>query len=227
MLTLDDAAKMLDLPPQTILRWAREGKIPASEAEDGRYLFDQKKLLKWSWHHNIFLNRNYQQNGDSRSYKSVPLGSLLRRGGIHYGIPGDSREDILSNGLKLIPLPDTIQRSFVLDLLIQRERLASTGIGRGIAIPHPRHPVQDIPEPGVIAVGFPEHPIDYGAIDGQPVFVLFFLFSITMKSHLHFLARLSHFFHDEQFYGLLKEQAEAKEILARVEQIESSFEQPR
>ena len=68
-----------------------------------------------------------------------------------------------------------------------RESLGSTGIGDGIAIPHVRNPiVMHIPRP-TITLCFLEHPIDFGALDGQPVHTLFTIVSPTVRAHLHLL----------------------------------------
>jgi mannitol/fructose-specific phosphotransferase system IIA component (Ntr-type) len=56
--------------------------------------------------------------------------------------------------------------------LLERESLGSTSIGRGIAFPHSRAPV--VKEPAV-ALGISQTGIEYGSMDGQPVFVFFLL----------------------------------------------------
>ena len=44
----------------------------------------------------------------------------------------------------------------------------------------------------LVVVVFPSVPIEYGALDGQPVHTLFFLFACDDKRHLHLLAKLAH-----------------------------------
>jgi mannitol/fructose-specific phosphotransferase system IIA component (Ntr-type) len=60
--------------------------------------------------------------------------------------------------------PDAVRP--VLDAVLRREQLGSTGIGRGLAIPHPRHPAVARPL-GVLAVCRP--PVPFNSLDGEPV----------------------------------------------------------
>lgn len=66
-----------------------------------------------------------------------------------------------------------------------------TALSNGVGVPHTRDfLLQESFD--VVAVAFPEHPIEYGALDGQPVHSLFFLFACDDKRHLHLLAKLAH-----------------------------------
>ncbi len=77
----------------------------------------------------------------------------------------------------------------VFEVLIERERLGTTGVGQGIAIPHGRLPLDKI-------FGFfarLDSPIDYEAVDGQPVDLVFMLLAPegAGADHLKALARVS------------------------------------
>src|SRR5438034_985186 len=62
-----------------------------------------------------------------------------------------------------------------------REALQSTGVGDGIAIPHVRNPIVLHVSRPMITLCFLERPIDFGALDGKPVHVLFSLISPTVR----------------------------------------------
>lgn len=83
----------------------------------------------------------------------------------------------------------------VLETLMQRERLGSTGVGRGIAIPHAR-----IPQVSKIVSVFArlQEPIDFDALDGEPVDLIFLLLAPEHAGadHLKALARLSRLLRD-------------------------------
>ncbi len=89
-------------------------------------------------------------------------------------------------------LPEEVDREFLLRVLVAREEFSSTGIGEGIAIPHVRNPVVLHISKPMVTLFFLEHPIDFGAIDGQPVFALFMLISPTVRAHLHLISRLAY-----------------------------------
>ena len=96
-------------------------------------------------------------------------------------------------------LQDVAQRAAVLtgldareifDTLLQRERLGSTGVGRGIAIPHGRMPGL----PSIVSVfARLDEPIDFEALDNEPVDLIFLLLAPEHAGadHLKALARIS------------------------------------
>jgi PTS system nitrogen regulatory IIA component len=109
----------------------------------------------------------------------------------------------------------------LLELLEGREALASTGVGDGIALPHARDPlVVPVDDPTVLLC-FLAKPVDFGAVDAQPVSTLFLLLSPTVRSHLQLLARVSFAVHDAQVKELLRAQAPRESILERIGAIES------
>jgi PTS system nitrogen regulatory IIA component len=83
----------------------------------------------------------------------------------------------------------------IFDQLLQRERLGSTGIGRGVAIPHARVPgIKKIT--GVFARL--DHAIDFDAVDDEPVDLVFMLLAPEGEGadHLKALARIARVFRD-------------------------------
>ena len=91
----------------------------------------------------------------------------------------------------------------VFKTLNDRERLGSTGLGKGIALPHGRLEGLETP---VIAVAKLTKPIDYDAIDGQPVWLAICLLVPidANETHLKLLSRLASGFEDEDFINRLE-----------------------
>jgi PTS system nitrogen regulatory IIA component len=67
-------------------------------------------------------------------------------------------------------------------------------------------------ESPTVTLCFLEHPIDFRAIDGQPVSVLLTLISPTVRAHLHLLSRLGFVMQNREFKTALKQQA-SREVL--------------
>jgi PTS system nitrogen regulatory IIA component len=91
----------------------------------------------------------------------------------------------------------------IFDVLLERERLGTTGIGNGTAIPHGRIP--DLPKiQGVFARL--EKPIDFEAIDNQPVDLIFLLLTPDNAGadHLKALARISRLLRDKSICDKLR-----------------------
>jgi PTS system nitrogen regulatory IIA component len=113
-----------------------------------------------------------------------------------------------------------VDREFLFRVLLAREGLASTGIGDGIAIPHVRNPIVLHVARPTITLCFPEVPVDFGAMDGQPVRALFTLVSPTVRSHLHLLTRLAFALRDEGFKKLVLGQGSRDDLLAEAARVE-------
>jgi PTS system nitrogen regulatory IIA component len=84
----------------------------------------------------------------------------------------------------------------IFDVLLERERLGTTGIGGGTAIPHGR--MADLPQLYAIFARL-EKPVDFEAIDSQPVDLIFLLLTpdAAGADHLKALARLSRLLRDK------------------------------
>ena len=92
----------------------------------------------------------------------------------------------------------------VLEHLEERERLGSTGFGRGVAIPHAR--IAGLPRP-VAALIKLRQPIDFASADGMPVDLVVGLLSPENSgaTHLHALAAISRLMRDERVHEALSE----------------------
>ena len=84
----------------------------------------------------------------------------------------------------------------IFERLIERERLGSTGLGKGIALPHAR--IDELQQARAVFIKLKE-PVDFDAIDGQPVDLIIALLVPTdaNDAHLKILAGLAQFFSDE------------------------------
>ena len=136
----------------------------------------------------------------------------LKSGGVYYRIEGTDKSTVLRNMVEVMRLPEEVDREFLCQVLLARETLGSTGVGDGIAIPHVRNPiVLHITKP-TITLCFLEHPINFEAIDGEPVNVLFTLISPTVRAHLHLLSRLGYVLKNPEFKAAIKRQ-ELRDVL--------------
>ncbi len=101
----------------------------------------------------------------------------------------------------------------VLEVLMQRERLGSTGIGGGIAIPHGKLPKLDRLF-GVFARL--ERPVDFEALDGQPVDLVFLLLApeASGADHLKALAQVARLLRDSEVARKLRESRDAEALYA-------------
>lgn len=100
----------------------------------------------------------------------------------------------------------------IFDSLIGRERLGSTGLGKGVALPHGRMNGLDAPIAALLTL---EQGIDYDAIDNQPVDLLFGLLvpEESTDEHLKILAGLAEMFSNSDFCTNLRKSNSAEDCL--------------
>lgn len=222
-MTIHEVAQCLNLHVSTVERWIRQGRIPIQKTGNG-YLFSESVLKKWAAMYRLpFL---IPEKVKSRGYEErlENLLSAMKRGGVLYDIKGDDVEAALKSAVENMPVLSKTSKKEVYQLLLERERLTSTGIGKGVAIPHPRDPLSDALKSPVISTCFLEKPIDFDAVDGRPVFVMFILLSQSIKIHLHLLSRFSFCVRDNSFVEFLKTSPDEASFFAKIADFEKQLD---
>jgi nitrogen PTS system EIIA component len=148
-----------------------------------------------------------------RESRFLWISSPGRKRTIHFDVPGEDKLSVLKNVVTLLPLPPQVDSEFLLQVLLARETLGTTAVGDGVAIPHVRNPILLHMAPPSITLCFLRTPIDFGAMDGKPVRILFTLTSPTVKSHLHLLSRLAHALREPRFKEALRAPVNAAKIM--------------
>lgn len=117
-------------------------------------------------------------------------------------VDAENKRDILESLSKLFAEAWELDAENVLEFLDEREKLGSTGFGRGVAIPHAR--IAGITRP-VAALMKLRQPADFQSADGLPVDLVFGLLSPENSgaSHLHALAAISRLIRDEEIRDAL------------------------
>jgi len=151
------------------------------------------------------------------------LVEALEVGGIFYGLKDTNKESALRALVQVLPVPEGVDRELLLRLFLAREASATTAIGDGIALPHVRNPIVLHVARPMVTLGFLERPVEFGALDGKPVQVLFTLICPTVRSHLQTLSRLSFALHDEIFKAVLTRRGQSEEIMKEARRIEAAI----
>ena len=128
-------------------------------------------------------------------------------------ISADSKQAILEQLANRFAGVYGLDPVLVLERIEEREKLGSTGFGRGVAIPHARIP--DLPRP-VAAFMRLEAPVAFDSADGMPVDLVFGLLSpeAAGAAHLHALAAISRMMRDERTHAALSEAPGAEALYA-------------
>ena len=148
---------------------------------------------------------------------------LIRRGGGFRIIPGAAPRDLLVNLIGTIDLPPSLDRTALLNAVLEREALMPTAVGNGIALPHPRNPMIAESAEQFVSIVFAERGLNWEALDGKPVSTVMLILSASPKMHLHTLSRINYFCRQRSFVELLERRASPEEILHIIEETEKTW----
>jgi len=228
-LKIRDVAELLNVSETTIRRWLAEGKIPAYKLNH-QYRFSKIEIENWVMSCKTGEEREGRvELSDEPEQENVGTHKFSLFRAIHKGlvlrdIDGDTKEEVIQNAMKLIAKELKADAEVVTELLLDRERLMPTSLNHGIAVPHTRdfHFKESY---DVVAVVSPKKPIEYGALDGEKVHTLFFLFACGDKRHLHLLAKLAHMASDAKNLEYFKTKPLKPDLLKYVKSWESNIKE--
>ena len=109
----------------------------------------------------------------------------------------------------------------IVEAVLKREELGSTGIGRGVAVPHTKHPTVD-KLCGTVAVS--EEGVEFDSLDGEKVHLLFLLVSPPDRpgDHLRALENISRQLRDDSFCNFLKQSKTPEDIWQLLEEADNN-----
>jgi fructose-specific phosphotransferase system IIA component len=155
------------------------------------------------------------------------IASILEEPFIAIDLKAEDKEEVLNRMVDMLG-----KSSKVLDLdkvrtaIQERERIMSTGVGHGFAIPHAKtDALSDI----VAAFAITSEPIDFQALDGQPVRLVFMLVGREshVGTHLKLLSRISRLMNSDAFREQLLHAKTAAEVLQMFNEEESRYFETR
>jgi PTS system nitrogen regulatory IIA component len=217
-----DVSAALDVSEDTVIRWIHQRGLPARHVA-GQYRFHRAELLEWATANSVRVRADLFDRFDDEDEPPPNLSEALERGGIFFRLRDTNRNKALEAMVEVLPVPADLDRSLLLRLFLAREDAASTGLGGGIALPHVRNPiVLHVPRP-MVTLCFLERPVDFGAIDGQPVHTLFAAICPTTRQHLQILARITSALHDPAFKAAVAAQSPAEVLLREAQRVDAAI----
>ncbi|HRW58503.1 MAG TPA: PTS sugar transporter subunit IIA [Chlamydiales bacterium] len=237
-LKIKDVSDLLNVSEASIRRWLADGKIPAYKL-NGQIRFSRIEIENW-----VLKCRVNQQNfgsfpfaeekvslkakdthslvGSKMGTQAYSLYRAMNYGNVLVNVEGDTKEEVICNAVAQIAKDLNLDASVLADLLLDREKLMSTGLNHGVAVPHTRDFVLQ-KDFDVVTVVYPKKPIEYGSLDGEKVHTLFFLFACTDKRHLHLLAKLAHLSKDWENLEFFQNRPSKQDVLSYVKKWESKI----
>lgn len=206
-LSTREASRLLHVSERTMKRWIRQGLFGAADPDGA---IDREALLRWAQEHGI-------ATGTQRRERPKPAADLLadamQRGAVTTGCAPESAAEAISIAIGAVPGLSDEQRTELESAVRDRERMASTGLGHGVALPHPRKPPKHLFAEPVISVCFPDEPLDWAALDGEPVSCVILLLSPSAPVHLQILSRVAFALRLPEFRNLLRERPTREQLV--------------
>ncbi|AEN73111.1 putative PTS IIA-like nitrogen-regulatory protein PtsN [Rhodothermus marinus SG0.5JP17-172] len=142
---------------------------------------------------------------------------------IRVGLPGHTKEEVLNHLIDLLRgHPAVRDLEAVRQAVLARERMMSTGVGKGLGLPHAKTPAVTTT---VAAFAITAEPVEFDAIDQQPVRLLFLLVGpgAAKSQHIKLLSRISRLMNRDGFRTRLLEARTPEEVLHLFEEGESQL----
>ncbi|MCM8767426.1 MAG: PTS sugar transporter subunit IIA [Candidatus Omnitrophica bacterium] len=128
----------------------------------------------------------------------------LKEDCINTNLKSRDKKSVLKEMIKMLEKNGYIKDSEkILEAVMDREKLGSTGIGQGIAIPHVKtDQVNEI----ICALGLSQTGVDFDSLDGEPVYIIFLVLAPTKSigQHLKTLAKIARLLKDKVFRNALR-----------------------
>lgn len=190
----------------------------------GEFRFEEAELGRWARNQGLSVGVGQSAVAPvSVAHEAQPLVAAVTRGTILHRVPGVSAGEVLSNLVELAPLDESCDRLALLEQLQAREALASTALGHGVALPHPRTPAKTFVQKPMVVIAMIDGHADWKALDEELVHTAILLLSPSPKEHLVVLSRIAFLLRNSDFIDALRSHACADDLLALIDKLESGF----
>jgi len=156
----------------------------------------------------------------------MKITDILTEQFVRTNLPGSTKDEVLDAMIEIASASERVtDKEKVRNAILEREKIMSTGVGSGFAIPHGKtDAVNDI----VGAFAVTSQPIDYKSLDEQPVRIIFLLVGRDnmVGPHIKLLSRISRLMNKEDFRNKLLAAATPSQILDLFKQEEASYFEP-
>ncbi len=153
----------------------------------------------------------------------MKISDILEEKLVKTNLAAQSKEEVINAMIDLVSQsPKVLDKEKVRNAIFEREKIMSTGVGNGFAIPHGK---TDAVADTIAAFGVTAQPIQYQSLDEKPVRLVFLLVGKDnmVGPHIKLLSRISRLMNKEEFRNKLLETKTPKEILEVFRLEEASY----
>ncbi len=218
-LNIKDVATLLHVSEEEVQMWLDKGAIPSYKIQN-EIRFSREEIENWvvRSHDELKIDTHEPISG----IQQFNLYRALHKGLVLFDVEGETKQELIKNCMQKMAGILDLDANLITELLLEREKLMSTALNNGIALPHTRDFLLPNPQ-DVVVVAYPKNPIDYDALDHLPVHTLFFLFASQDKMHLSLLAKIAFFCTQKEHLEFLQKKPTKRELLRQVQIWEASL----
>jgi len=143
---------------------------------------------------------------------------FLSQDAIVIGLKSSDKKSAIVELVEVLKNTKKVKRTNeIIDVVLEREKLGSTGIGQGVAIPHGK---TDVLQEQMGVLGISRKGIEFNSLDGEPVHIIFLLVgpAEVVGQHLKALSRISRLFKDKFLRRAIIDATTAEEIVKVIQQ---------
>lgn len=228
---LKQAAEHVHLDQNELRHVAQRGEIEATE-RGGDWYFEHRALDEWAQRNLLAANardlaaQHRSMSEERRRLDKADWGvaSLFSVETIDLSVQAKAKAGILRDMTDLAEKGGKVYDvEGLFKELAAREAAASTAIGEGVALLHPRFHDPYMFEESFVAYGRSDRPVFFGAPDGEGTRHFFLICSTDHRAHLHILARLAVLAHGTDLVARLEAAEDAEGALAAIRECEREF----
>lgn len=208
ILTLNEAAKFLNMSPETLVNLVSQKELKGIKVGNQWRFFKEEIELWKDTQDKPNVEKIALENVVSRFFSFINSDFILR------DLNAKHRFEVLASMSQFAKENSVCtKQSWLFDMLSKRERLISTGIGNGVAFLHPRSIHSDKINFSAVLLGISQEGVDFRSLDRTPVNLFFLLLLKTEQQHLFALSYLSQLFREDHLKEKIMKASDNKAIL--------------
>lgn len=217
-LQAEEVSQLLNISEEELCRLIDQG-LPVYTIDE-QYRFNRQEIEAWLLRQkHLAEKKGARGNGGAHRFS---LFRALSRGDVYSDIVGMTKEAVIKATTNRIARSLKLDPEVLVELFMEREELMPTALGHGFAIPHARDFLLEAHQ-DVVTIVLLQQPIDYGALDGEPVHTLFFLLASDDRRHLGLLSKVAHMSANQTMRALLASKPSKEQLAESVKQWEEQL----
>lgn len=213
ILTLQEVSEYLQLSDKTLLKMVKAGEIPCAKIAN-QWRFSKAMLDDWITSKMNVIPQNDYSRMVEKEFDIIKVSRLIDEDLIIMDLKAQTSEGVITELAERAYKNElVVNKDEFIKKLLEREKLTSTSIGQGIALPHLRKPCGSIVTEPKIVIGYSKKGVDFASLDGEKTYIFLLLLSDSEVVHLRILSKVSQILSKNGNTEKLKSFKEKKEVI--------------